>query len=375
MKHPVGIHGFYGMQNLGDEALLHVFLQEGRRAVEGFTPVVYSRRPQRVREEYGIESQQAISGRKRWILQQWSLWRNSLFVLGGGGLLHDYGPDSSGVRTWLSLLRRSLQFGRKTALFFVGVDDVRHEESRRLIADTIPRVDFISVRDQRSADYLRDIGVTQPIHHAIDPAILLTAPRLRQWEQDRPLRVAVCLRHWFKSSMEIEDKVLFQRILDELGASLDRLIEQYNAEIVFYPMRDIHYDDDRLINRQVRNHLSRPERARCVDTPPTVTDFVDALEEVDLLIGMRLHSVVLASAKGIPSIALEYMPKIREYMHLIGQGAYILPMEARFGGRLNKNIDSILDDYHNVNVGLVNVISEKQVSVRNVLNELFCLAK
>jgi polysaccharide pyruvyl transferase CsaB len=373
MGQHIGIHGFYGMQNLGDEALLHVFLQEVRKALPDYAPVVYSMRPDRIRRDYGVSSVWTHPGRKRWILQQWSLWRNRLFILGGGGILHDYGPDSSGIRTWLSLLSRSLQLGRKTALFFIGVDTIRHEESRQLIADTIPQVDFISVRDQRSAEFLRDIGVTQPIHQAIDPAILLVQPRQRRRCGGTPLRVAVCLRHWFKSSMETEDKVLFPIILDELGASLNRLIEHYNAEIVFYPMRDIHYDDDCIINREVCDRLERPDCARCIDTPPSIPDFIDALDEVDLMIGMRLHALILASAKGIPVIALEYMPKVSEYMQSIGQGAYILPMDSSIGERLNNNIDSILEDYNTVSCGLVDSLSKKQVSVRRVLDQMFSL--
>lgn len=375
MTQRIGIHGFYGMQNLGDEALLQVFLKESQRVLPGFAPVVFSRRPDRVRLDYGVLSENLRCHRIEWMLQQWGLWRNSLFVLGGGGILHDYGPDSSGIRTWLSLLRRSLQFGRKTALYFVGVDEIRHEESQRLIADTIPHVDFISVRDQRSADYLREIGVTQPIHHVIDPAILLVEPKRRRWSEGAPLRVAVCLRHWFKSSMETEDESLFREILNELGESLDRLTEQHNAEIVFYPMRDIDHDDDRLINRQVYDRLKHKESARCVEISPDVPGFVHALEDVDILIGMRLHSLILASAKGIPVVALEYMPKVREYMKIIDQEAFILPMIYPLAMQLNHSMDSILSDYHNINSKLIHIITEKQLSVQQVMEHMFSLVK
>ena len=375
MSRQLGIHGFYGMQNLGDEALLQVFLQQSRRILPGSKPVVYSRRQDRVRQDYGVLSYGVHCRRKDWLLQQWSLWRNRLFILGGGGILHDYGPDSSGIHTWLSLLRQSLRYGRKTALFFIGVDNIRHDESRQLLADTIPQVDFISVRDRRSADYFREIGVTQPIHQVIDPAILLAEPHLRQWEQKRPLRIAVCLRHWFKSSMETEDESLFQEILNELAKSLDELIERYNAKITFYPMRGIDYDDDRLINRQVCERLRHKESARCVEVPPDVPNFIHALEEVDILIGMRLHSLILASAKGIPVVALEYVPKVREYMQIIGQKAYVLPMASPLAEQLSYSIDSILTEYQNINSRLIHIITEKQLAVQRVLDQMFSLAK
>ena len=334
MTKRIGIHGFYGMQNLGDEALLHVFLQEGRRAVKGFTPVVYSRRPDRVRDEYCIESQPAISGRKRWIFQQWNLWRNQLFILGGGGLLHDYGPDSSRVRIWLSLLRSSLRLHRKTALFFVGVDQIRHDDSRRLIADTVSKVDYISVRDQRSADYLRGIGVKKEIHVSGDPAILLATPKNRELPSDRKPRVGICLRHWFQSKMQTEDDVLFEQILDELAFALDKVSERYDAELIFYPMRDISYDDDREINKSVMSRMMHRDRTQCVEICPSVTQFLKDFEEIDVVLAMRLHAVVLPSAMGIPVIALEYMPKVGQYMRTIGQERFVLPMNVPLADRL-----------------------------------------
>lgn len=362
------------MQNLGDEALLNVFLQELHRALPDYYPVVYSRRPEQIQKDYGILSMKS-SGKMRWFIRQLSLFNNELFILGGGGIFHDYGTDSSGIKIWLSLLRRSLLFKRKTALFFVGVDEIRYEKSRKLIADTIKKVDFISVRDKRSADYLKDIGVTKEIHQVIDPAILLVTPKHLKFNNDSHLRVAVCLRHWFKSSMEIENKELFYKILNELTKNLDNLIENHNAKITFYPFRDIHYDDDRIINQRVYNQLKYKESAKLVEVVPSVHKFINDLENIDFLIGMRLHSLILASSKGIPVIALEYMPKVREYMQIIGQEAYIMPMSTFIKDNMKQVITSVIKNYNNINENLINVISKKQLSVQRVMNKMFSLVK
>lgn len=375
MSRYIGIHGFYGMKNLGDEALLQVFLQELPRVLPHYSPIVYSYRPDQIRKDYEVSSTYIRGSKKRWIFQQWSLLRNRLFVLGGGGLLHDYGPDSSGVRSWLSLLRRSQKLGRKTSLFFIGVDEIRYEESRKLIAEVIPKVDFITVRDKRSADFFSEIGLRKKIHEVIDPAILLVDPKCRCKFKNSTPRVAVCLRHWFKSSMETENSSLFHKILDELALSLDQLIKQYGAEIIFFPMRDIEKDDDRIINQQVFERLKYKKLARCVSFTPSVPEFINALDEIDILIGMRLHSLILASAKGIPVIAIEYMPKVREYMRNINQEAHLLKMELPFAENLNNSVGCIVENYQKISSNLVSIVGEKQLMVRKILKQMFSLAK
>jgi polysaccharide pyruvyl transferase WcaK-like protein len=48
-------------------------------------------------------------------------------------------------------------------------------------------------------------------------------------------------------------------------------------------------------------------------------EYLDTVKTVSVFVGMRLHSVALATCAYVPSIMLEYRPKCRDYMMSIGQ--------------------------------------------------------
>jgi polysaccharide pyruvyl transferase WcaK-like protein len=50
------------------------------------------------------------------------------------------------------------------------------------------------------------------------------------------------------------------------------------------------------------------------------------LEHADMLIGMRLHSLVLATATGVPSVAIGFDMKVGGFMRYLGIGEYCHPI-------------------------------------------------
>ena len=45
---------------------------------------------------------------------------------------------------------------------------------------------------------------------------------------------------------------------------------------------------------------------------------INRIQNYDILVGQRLHSVVFACGCGVPSVMLEYQPKSRDFMESIG---------------------------------------------------------
>ena len=86
----IGIYGFYGEGNLGDEAVLQALLQEIRNFPK-IKPTVFSSKPEEVVKVHQATSISLHSinfpGRIREIVS------NRLFILGGGGLLKEYGDS------------------------------------------------------------------------------------------------------------------------------------------------------------------------------------------------------------------------------------------------------------------------------------------
>ena len=362
------------MGNLGDDALLRILLREGERCCAEFRPLIFSYRPDVILRDYHIPSVPAWAYDRRSPtrrLQDWALQRCQVFVLGGGSLLSDYGGDASRVIAWLSLLQRATELGRKTALCCIGVDTIRYRQSEDEIRRVLPRVDLIIVRDKRSAEYLRSIGIEREIVQVGDPTVLLAKPVVRRWPEHP--HVAVCLRHWYSQGRFIQDERIFERVLADLAAFLDRLIERHNARVSFIPFRVAWRDDDRRIARCVYEQMARRDRATLVTRSPRVEGFLQNLPNYHLVVGMRLHSVILASATGIPAIGLDYSPKVGAFFRDLGLPELALPMEMGLAERLEEQSERLIANYAATSEHIVRVITAQQGATRAALERMFSL--
>ena len=369
----IAIHGFYGMGNLGDEVILKALLQELDRFPEAEV-IIFSRDPEQVSRTHGVRSLPA-RGRRSFLRRIWEIKTSDLFALGGGGLLKDYGSDSSSLKGWLRLLRLAKRLNVKTTLWAVGVENIRYDDSKKALRDALDGVDLITVRDSYSKQVLRGIGIEKEVKVVTDPAVLLANPKVRESKDiSPPPKVMISVRHWFSKGEFIENPEANETFIKSLGAAADYLVERYSARIDFVPLRTTSYDDDRVVARQVVSCMKHGDSVRVLSSAPGVDEFAGMVDQYSLVIGMRLHSLILATAAGLPVIGLEYMPKVRAYMESIDQGDYSLDLEAVTSDRLVALIEDTFDHYNTRSQLICSEISKLQNIARDGIAELVELA-
>jgi hypothetical protein len=84
---------------------------------------------------------------------------------------------------------------------------------------------------------------------------------------------------------------------------------------------------------------------RAVD--PLILDaeaFIDYLERFDVVVSVKLHAAVLAAAAGVPFVAVEYRPKVRDFAESIGWGSRTFRSSQMDGERLTRAVVSLYDD-------------------------------
>jgi hypothetical protein len=78
--------------------------------------------------------------------------------------------------------------------------------------------------------------------------------------------------------------------------------------------------------------------------PATVEAYLQAVGECALVVGERLHSVVLAAAAGTPVVSLEYQPKCRDFMDSLDAADRCLRVDRLGRGELVDRVAAVLDD-------------------------------
>jgi polysaccharide pyruvyl transferase CsaB len=295
--------GYYGYNNIGDEAVLGGLLAGLRAADAGVTPVVLSGDPAATEALHGV----AARPRMGFGAVQAALRKADLLVSGGGSLLQDVTSLRSPLY-YLGVLGLAQRAGVPTAAIAQGMGPLRAPWNRALARHVLDATRVISVRDEASAAFLHDIGVTRPpIEITADPAFLLApeeTPRLAEWwdahiPADRPV-IGVALRRWPHHNPPAR----YTAIADGLAA----LAAETGAFLLFVPMQ---YADDLPVSVQMAGWT--PAESRVLDVPLTPRETLAVVGRCGCIVAMRLHTLIFAAARGVPALGIAYDPKVLDF--------------------------------------------------------------
>ncbi|MBW4644483.1 MAG: polysaccharide pyruvyl transferase CsaB [Goleter apudmare HA4340-LM2] len=283
------LSGYYGKGNGGDEALLATLLQMLPPHV---TPVVLSANPEETRDRYGVETynRMAISP----VLQ--ALRSCDAFIWGGGSLIQDVTSSISPLY-YSGLMALAQTMGLKTVAWAQGIGPLVRPQTRWLARQNFTGCTKVSVRDRASAALLSDWQI--PFILAPDPVWALESkPVPGLWDLPAP-RVAVTLR----SHPQLTEKRL---------ANLTRaLVDFQKATQAFILLLPFQKSEDLSIAQAIQPHLLDVSQILCLEDPQVLKG---VFKGVEMAIGMRLHSLIMAAAEGCRCFALSYDPKVNRLM-------------------------------------------------------------
>jgi polysaccharide pyruvyl transferase CsaB len=338
------ISGWYGNGNLGDEALLAGMLRAIAATNEPIEPVVISDDPSRTAREHGVRARPRgrRSHRTRLFSEARALPRYDGLAIGGGGLIKDFGARPGNVHAWLRPGILAALMRKPASWYAIGVDDVRHDESRSVIRRAAARARLITVRDAGSARELLALGVKREPVVTADPAVLTVAP-LESWRaEERPL-VTVCPRRWKSTGADVDRPDLEERVLSELAAALDVLIDRNGARVQLVPFRSVQGDDDAGVCADLAGRMGHSPDVHVLPVPTSPEAAGELVARSQLVVGTRLHSLILAAAAAVPAFGLDYMPKVRFFAERVGASRQIADLErAATPGLLTQELTTAL---------------------------------
>ncbi|MGM0602825.1 MAG: polysaccharide pyruvyl transferase CsaB [Bacillota bacterium] len=286
------ISGYYGFDNLGDEAVLAGIVKLFKKIDSDIDITVLSADPVVSKKRYNINS---IS-RTSLINIISSMAQADLFISGGGSLLQDITGKFS-VSYYLGLIWLAVIQGTKTSFYAQGVGPLNRKFNRILTEFTLKKIDHIGVRDQASAELLQDIGI-RDVELTVDPVFALYDEKevVRRKLHSR-ISVGISVRPWHAD------------YIDELGAGLGKFAQKYNCDFRLYPF---HKGVDENPSKKLKTILDRTTVSDVIieelaEDPYTA---VKQLKDLNLFLGVRLHSLIFAVLNQLPFLAISYDPKI-----------------------------------------------------------------
>jgi polysaccharide pyruvyl transferase CsaB len=298
------LSGYYGYDNAGDEAVLAAILDHLSTRLPGSEFVVTSGDPQSTLARHGAP-EYSLRAIARDDFK--TLWREIKgcdgFLSGGGSLLQ----DATSLRNiiYYTALIRLAHLARKPVMIYAqGIGPLHRGVSQRLTRGALQarNTKIISVRDPDSKAFLQRIGVRKNIEVTADPVWALGVNTEQRMSDSDNRTWLVSLRSWLDASTPDAEAKLLARVRDAA--------KNQNANLKFLAMQP---RDAELMESL---GIARAEILPTENLHPR--EIMLLAGQCDLMIAMRLHSLIFAAAQGVPCVAVSYDPKINALAKLIG---------------------------------------------------------
>lgn len=302
--------GYYGFGNAGDEAILYSMVQTFRALAPEVEIAVLSHDPA------ATEKWLSVKAVNRWrpgeVVQ--AIRRADLFISGGGSLLQDVtGPRS--LLYYLGVLETARLLRRPRMIYAQGMGPLQRDWARRLTAKVLDRVQLITLRDSYSRAFLQGLGVRRPvIKVTADPVLGMDMSSFDlQVGQKKLCQLGLEENRKPLAGMSVRFGPFLEGAAEALARMADELVSQ-GWEVVFLPF---HFPRDVEAGYQVQRLMQAP--SVLIKERLTLEELVGIISCLDLLVGMRLHALILAAVLRVPFLGLSYDPKVEAFCRQVDQ--------------------------------------------------------
>lgn len=298
----VVLSGYYGFDNVGDEAILYAIVHSLREYHQKIDIIILSNKPEKTAETYRVK---AVN---RWSLKEVraAIKSSDGLISGGGSLLQDETGRKS-IPYYAGVMKIAQQLKKPVFVYAQGMGPINSKVNQMIVKYVLNSVKLLTVRDQQSKQLLEKIGVSSPIQLVPDPVMAIDASEFHSsWLEQQNFHnkiITVSVRDWS------DDAYAFQ----EIATGLDQLVNK-GYEIVFIPMHGKH---DFKTSQDVASLMKT--KAHISPHDSTIQEKMAIIKESDVLFGMRLHALIFAAVSYTPFVALSYDPKIDSFAEIVGQ--------------------------------------------------------
>jgi polysaccharide pyruvyl transferase WcaK-like protein len=134
---------------------------------------------------------------------------------------------------------------------------------------------------------------------------------------------------YFKNKIETEFSN-YRSYLHEMAVVADRLVSEHGVKVVLYPTNyPVHgcREDDLSTAVEIRKRMKHGGEVTIIEELPPPARLKGMLACSELNITTRMHACILSTGAGVPTISVNYLFKVREYMRSLGLEEFSIDIE------------------------------------------------
>lgn len=306
------ISGYYGFNNIGDESILTAIISNLRDSIEDIDITVLSQNPELTINKHKVN---AISRKNAYKIIR-EIKNCDLLISGGGSLLQDVTSCRS-IIYYLSIMLIGILFNKKVMVYSQGIGPINKSLNKWITRFVLNKVDYITLRDYKSERVLKEINIkNKNIIVTSDPVIGLK-------QKDINLGKEILINSGIEDmskpiiAFAVRGREKNKNTIDVISMVTDKIIEEMGVNVVFIPF---HMGEDIKVLNDIEKSINN--KAIFLKDKYNVNEMLSIIGNLDLLIGIRLHSLIFGAVMNIPIIAISYDPKINNFMEFIDESVF-----------------------------------------------------
>ncbi len=361
----------YGIENLGDEALLTVLVRELHEQIPDVEITWLARHPdQELADLYGIEkvAKNLDHDSKEQSVGRWYLGLNpgdsgdnlrtmreameacDLLIIGGDPFNEISLGVYKGLAPQAALLTTLAKFMQKPVLLYsihMG-RPLETELGRELTKYCVTNATKVTLREEFSRDVLEEMGIAtdntvvladtawglNPVE-GTERGLAILAEEGIEPKSDKLIGFNFRHQYWMWSDEE------WDRYCQLLADAMDRVIESTDANVLFIPNctyevdAEFHkYQDDRPTHADIVARMRHKDRAHEIVKKHDIFETLSLFPLLDMHFSNRRHSLVFGAVHGVPPVACGGEWHVKPAMVEIGLGDWFIPIEELDAERL-----------------------------------------
>lgn len=317
MKAPkkITFEGFYGFKNSGDDAFIEVASWGARKYWKCKNNVFLGEELPEVK--YPINRNQYLSKIKGF--DRFNLIRhlsNSDYLISAGGSTFSELPFHS--NKVISKSFKKIKSGLQLGGIGVSVGPFKTVSSEKKIAEYLKSLDFLSVRDFRSFQYVNSLDLPyQPIHAfdlaAMLPSVYQNHITERKINQTKTIGISICNYERYTGG-PIEKEKKRNSYFKEL---VHLIAKTTNVKFKVFIFNGNSKTGDWAVTQELMSHIDK-NRIEIIPYLGNVEKTWIEVSGCDLMISTRLHASIFACYAEVPFMLLEYHEKCNDFLNDVG---------------------------------------------------------
>ncbi|CAN7341667.1 polysaccharide pyruvyl transferase family protein [Paenibacillus sp. LjRoot56] len=315
MNKKIYFKGYYGFKNLGDDIFCVTADWVCNNLWENVTPIFIGNNLPLVSKQ--AKKYQTNNSFLKKMYELVTCFKVNYIIYLGGSVL----SKISGIKDIKYHLSKYNFFNSKLGTIGTSIGPFKNENDYHAIKKLLKKFKFITVRDYSSLSIMEGMELETRPTFSFDTAILIDevfpSLKTKKKKASNNIKIAVSLCHYERYKGK-DITAEFERE-NAIMNFLDGVIEKYDniGEIIFFQFNGNETNGDLEITEEFHNRIKDKVASRIVKYSTETEKFCKELNESDFLIGIRLHSGILAYALNIPFILAEYHPKCTEFLNTI----------------------------------------------------------